>query len=208
MPAATNVAIVGATGAVGQEFLTVLAERNFPMKSLRLLASARSAGKSVEFMGKTYPVETLTHDSFSGCQIAFFSAGGSISKEFAPSAVKAGAIVIDNTSAFRMKDGIPLVVPEVNPEMIHKHVGIIANPNCSTIIMNVPVWPLHKVNRIKRVIVSTYQAVSGAGAWGLYELDAQLKSYAAGQPIKKEKFPHQIANNLFSHNTQIAENGS
>src|SRR2546421_4367500 len=202
-----NVAIVGATGAVGQEFLTVLAERNFPMKSLRLLASARSAGKSVEFAGKTYQVEELKHDSFSGCQIAFFSAGGSISKEFAPSAVKAGAIVIDNTSAFRMKDGIPLVVPEDNPEQIHKHNGIIANPNCSTIIMNVPVWPLHKANRVKRIIVSTYQAVSGAGAWGLYELENQMKQAAGGFAIQKEKFPHQIVNNLFSHNTRIAENG-
>src|SRR4051794_30751084 len=202
-----NVAIVGATGAVGQELLTVLAERKFPMKSLRLLASARSAGKTAQFEGKTLPIEELTHDSFKDIQIAYFSAGGSISKEFAPSAVKAGAVVIDNTSAFRMKDGIPLVVPEVNPEMIHRHVGIIANPNCSTIIMNVPVWPLHKANRVKRLIVSTYQAVSGAGAWGLYELDAQLKSYANGEPIKKEKFPHQIANNLFSHNTKIGENG-
>src|SRR3954469_18793099 len=202
-----NVAIAGATGAVGQEFLTVLAERNFPIKNLKLLASARSAGKQVTFAGKTYTVEELTHDSFKGVQIAFFSAGGSISKEFAPSAVKAGAVVVDNTSAFRMKEGIPLVVPEVNPEQIHKHVGIIANPNCSTIIMNVPVWPLHRANRIKRIIVSTYQAVSGAGAWGLYELDAQLKSYAAGNAIKKEKFPHQIANNLFSHNTKIGENG-
>ena len=180
-----NVAIVGATGAVGQEFLNVLAERKFPIKSLRLLASARSAGKTAEFDGKTYTIEELKHDSFTGVQIAFFSAGGSISKEFAPSAVKAGAVVIDNTSAFRMKDGIPLVVPEVNPEMIHKHVGIIANPNCSTIIMNVPVWPLHKANRVKRIIVSTYQAVSGAGAWGLYELENQMKQAAAGQPILK-----------------------
>src|SRR5256885_851365 len=202
-----NVAIVGATGAVGQEFLTVLAERNFPMKSLRLLASARSAGKSVEFAGKTHQVEELKHDSFKDVQIAFFSAGGSISKEFAPSAVKAGAIVIDNTSAFRMKDGIPLVVPEVNPEQIHKHNGIIANPNCSTIIMNVPVWPLHKANRVKRIIVSTYQAVSGAGAWGLYELEEQQKAAASGREIKPVKFPHQIVNNLFSHNTKIAENG-
>lgn len=202
-----NVAIAGATGAVGQEFLTVLAERRFPIKSLRLLASARSAGKSVQFQGKSIAIQELTKDSFEGVQIAFFSAGGSVSKEFAPAAVAAGAVVVDNTSAFRMKEGIPLVVPEVNPEQIHKHVGIIANPNCSTIIMNVPVWPLHKANRVKRVIVSTYQAVSGAGAWGLYELDAQLKAYAAGQPIVKEKFPHQIAGNLFSHNTKIAENG-
>src|SRR3954452_12949376 len=207
MSAAVNVAIAGATGAVGQEFLTVLAERNFPIKNLKLLASARSAGKQVQFKGQTYTVEELTHDSFKDVQIAFFSAGGSVSKEFAPAAVLAKAIVVDNTSAFRMKEGVPLVVPEVNPEQIHKHNGLIANPNCSTIIMNVPVWPLHKVNRVKRLVVSTYQAVSGAGAWGLYELDAQLKSYAAGEPIKKEKFPHQIANNLFSHNTKIGPNG-
>ncbi|CAN5530819.1 aspartate-semialdehyde dehydrogenase [soil metagenome] len=202
-----NVAIVGATGAVGQEFLNVLAERKFPIKQLKLLASARSAGKTVQFAGENFKVEELTKDSFKDIQIAFFSAGGSISKEFAPAAVASKAIVVDNTSAFRMKDGIPLVVPEVNPEMIFKHAGLIANPNCSTIIMNVPVWPLHKVNRVKRIIVSTYQAVSGAGAWGLYELEAQLKSYAAGESIRKEKFPHQIANNLFSHNTTIAENG-
>jgi aspartate-semialdehyde dehydrogenase len=140
-------------------------------------------------------------------QVAFFSAGGSISKEFAPSAVKAGAVVVDNTSYFRMKDGIPLVVPEVNGDAIAKHNGLIANPNCCTIIMVVPLWPLHKVNRIKRVVVSTYQSVSGAGAWGLYELDAQMKAYATGQPIAKEKFPHQIVNNLFSHNTKVADNG-
>src|SRR3954469_3382273 len=202
-----NVAIAGATGAVGQEFLTVLAERNFPIKSIKFLASARSAGKPITFDGQTYQVEELTKDSFKDVKIAFFSAGGSISKEFAPAAVAAGAVVIHNTSAFRMKDGIPLVVPEVNPEQIHKHVGIIANPNCSTIIMNVPVWPLHKVNRVKRIIVSTYQAVSGAGAWGLYELEEQTKAYAAGQPIVKNKFPHPIVNNLFSHNTKIADNG-
>src|SRR5256885_14819112 len=195
-----NVAIVGATGAVGQEFLTVLAERNFPIKNLKLLASARSAGKTATFAGKTYTIEELTHDSFKDVQIAFFSAGGSISKEFAPSAVKAGAVVVDNTSAFRMKEGIPLVVPEVNPEQIHKHNGIIANPNCSAIIMNVPVWPLHKANRVKRIIVSTYQAVSGAGAQGLYDLEQQQKAHASGQPITKHLFPHQIVNNLFSHN--------
>lgn len=202
-----NVAIVGATGAVGQEFLTVLAERKFPIKELRLLASSRSAGKTVQFNGQNYTVQELTRDSFKGIQYAFFSAGGSISKEFAAPAVQAGAVVIDNTSAFRMKDGIPLVVPEVNPEAIKKHNGLIANPNCSTIIMNVPVWPLHKQFRVKRVIVSTYQAVSGAGAWGLYELDKQMADYVAGKPIQKEKFPHQIVNNLFSHNTKIAENG-
>jgi aspartate-semialdehyde dehydrogenase len=202
-----HVGIVGATGAVGQELLTVLAERKFPIRSLKLLASARSAGKKIDFDGKSYTVEELTKDSFKGMQIAFFSAGGSISREFAPAAVAAGAVVIDNTSAFRMKDGIPLVVPEVNPEQIQKHNGLIANPNCSTIIMNVPVWPLHKVNRVKRVIVSTYQAVSGAGAQGLHELEQQIKAYSSGTAIQKSLFPHQIVNNLFSHNTKIGENG-
>lgn len=202
-----SIAVVGVTGAVGQEFLTVLAERKFPFTSIKLLASARSAGKKIDFMGKTYAVEELTKDSFKGIDIALFSAGGSISKEFGPVAVQAGAVVVDNSSAFRMKDGVPLVVPEVNPGEIKKHNGLIANPNCSTIIMNVPVWPLYKVNRVKRIIVSTYQAVSGAGAWGLWELDDQVKAYAAGKPIVKNKFPHQIVNNLFSHNSKIAENG-
>ncbi|HEV8605372.1 MAG TPA: aspartate-semialdehyde dehydrogenase [Tepidisphaeraceae bacterium] len=202
-----NVAIAGATGAVGQEFLTVLAERKFPIKNLKLLASSRSAGKTVEFGGEKYTVEEMTRDSFEGIDIAFFSAGGAISKEFAPAAVAAKAVVIDNTSAFRMKEGVPLVVPEVNPEQIHRHNGLIANPNCSTIIMNVPVWPLHRVNRVKRIIVSTYQAVSGAGASGLHELDEQMKAWVIGGPIVKQKFPHQIVNNLFCHNTKVAENG-
>ena len=202
-----NVAVVGATGAVGQEFLTVLAERNFPIKNLKLLASARSAGKTATFAGREHPVEELTKDSFRDVQIALFSAGGSISKEYAPAAVAAGAVVVDNSSAFRMKDGVPLVVPEVNPEAVHKHNGVIANPNCSTIIMNVAVWPLHRANRVKRVIVSTYQAVSGAGAWGLYELEAQQRAFAAGRPIAREKFPHQIFNNVFCHNSAVAANG-
>jgi aspartate-semialdehyde dehydrogenase len=202
-----NVAIVGATGAVGQEFLTVLAERKFPIKSLKLLASARSAGRKVNFDGKPHTVEELTRESFKGIAIAFFSAGGSVSREFAPLAVAAGAVVVDNTSAFRMKDGIPLVVPEVNPQQIARHNGLIANPNCSTIIMNVPVWPLHKANRIRRIVVSTYQAVSGAGAAGLAELEAQIRAYAAGHKIERALFPHQIVHNLFSHNTKIAANG-
>lgn len=202
-----NVAIVGATGAVGHEFLTVLAERGFPIGELRLLASARSAGRHVEFGGQRHTVRELTKDSFEGIRIAFFSAGGSISKQFAPAAVAAKAVVVDNTSAFRMKDGIPLVVPEVNPEQIHRHAGLIANPNCSTIIMNVPVWPLHKANRVKRIIVSTYQSVSGAGAWGVYELESQMKAAAAGAVVEREKFPHQIVNNLFCHNSPVAENG-
>lgn len=202
-----NVAVVGATGAVGEEFLRVLAERNFPIRHLRLLASARSAGKKVAFKGQEYTVEELTKDSFKDIQIALFSAGGSISKEYAPAAVSAGAVVVDNSSAFRMKEGVPLVVPEVNPEQIHRHNGVIANPNCSTIIMNVPVWPLHRVNPVRRIIVSTYQAVSGAGAWGLYELEQQQRAFASGHPIRKEKFPHQIFNNLFSHNTPIGPEG-
>ena len=202
-----TVAVVGATGAVGQEFLTVLAERKFPVGRLKLLASGRSAGKRMAFAGQEITVEELTRDSFAGVNIALFSAGGGISKEYAPAAVAAGAVVVDNSSAFRLKDGIPLVVPEVNPDAIARHVGIIANPNCSTIIMNVPVWPLHRVNRVRRIIASTYQAVSGAGAWGLYELEQQVKAYAEGRPIVKEKFPHQIANNVFSHNTAIAANG-
>ncbi len=202
-----NVAVVGATGAVGEEFLRVLDQRNFPIKNLKLLASARSAGKKVTFKGREYTIEELTKDSFKDVKIALFSAGGSISKEFGPAAVAAGAVVVDNSSAFRMKDGVPLVVPEVNPDAIHKHNGLIANPNCSTIIMNVPVWPLHQVNKIKRIIVSTYQAVSGAGAWGLYELEKQQRDFAEGKPIVKEKFPHQIFNNLFSHNTAIGPEG-
>jgi aspartate-semialdehyde dehydrogenase len=202
-----NVAIVGATGAVGTELLAVLRQRNFPIAELRLLASARSAGRQLEFRDRTYPVQVLTADSFKGVNVAFFSAGGSISREFAPPAVAAKAVVIDNTSAFRMKDGIPLVVPEVNPEQIARHAGLIANPNCSTIIMNVAVWPLYKANRIRRIVVSTYQAVSGAGASGLIELDGQLRAIAGGKAVEKNFFPHQIAHNLFSHNSAVAANG-
>ncbi len=204
---AVNVAVVGATGAVGEDFLTVLAERNFPIKNLKLLASSRSAGKKIKYRGQDYTVEQLTRDSFKGTEIALFSAGGSISREFAPAAVSAGAVVVDNSSAFRMTEGVPLVVPEVNPQAIKTNKGIIANPNCSTIIMNVPVYPLYKANHVKRLVVSTYQAVSGAGAWGLWELEDQIKAYANGLPIKKNKFPHQIVNNLFSHNSAIQENG-
>src|SRR5258706_1668368 len=149
----------------------------------------------------------MPKESFKGIDIAFFSAGGSVAKDFAPAGVSAKGVVIDNTSAFRMKEGVPLVVPEVNPEQIHRHNGLIANPNCSTIIMNVPVWPLHKVNRVKRIIVSTYQAVSGAGAWGIYELDNQMKAYVIGGRMVKGKLPHPIVNNLFSHNTKVADNG-
>ncbi|HOQ86205.1 MAG TPA: aspartate-semialdehyde dehydrogenase [Phycisphaerae bacterium] len=204
---AGHVAVVGATGAVGQEFLRVLEQRNFPFEKITFMASARSAGKPITFKGKTHTVVELKEDSFKGVDIALFSAGGSTSKQFAPAAAAAGCVVVDNSSAFRMDPSVPLVVPEVNPEDIKQHKGIIANPNCSTIIMNVPVWPLHKVNPIKRIVVSTYQAVSGAGAWGLWELEEQIKAYVAGQPIVKNKFPHPIVNNLFCHNSKVAENG-
>jgi len=200
-------AIMGATGAVGSEFLKVLEERNFPVKSLKLLASARSVGRKLKFRGEELPVEELTESSFKGVELVLGSAGGAIARKFNPIAVAAGAVVVCNTSAFRMDPNVPLVVPEVNPQDIQWHKGIIANPNCSTIVMNVPVWPLHKVNPIKRIVVSTYQAVSGAGAWGLWELEEQIKAYAAGRPVQKKKFPHQIVHNLFSHNSAIAPNG-
>jgi aspartate-semialdehyde dehydrogenase len=154
-----------------------------------------------------HTVKELAKDSFKDVNIAFFCAGGSISREFAPPAVAAGAVVIDKSSAFRMKLGVPLVVPEVNGEQIAKHNGLIASPNCSTIVMNVAVWPLHKSNRVRRIVMSTYQAVSGAGAAGLEELEQQTKAYANGQEIRRSLFAHQIVNNLFSHDTKIGDNG-
>ena len=183
-----NVAILGATGAVGTEFLKLIEERNFPFAELRLLASARSAGKEIEFMGKTYTVQEATKDSFEGIDIALF-AGGSVSKEFAPYAVKAGAVVIDNSSTFRMDPEVPLVVPEVNPEDILKHKGIIANPNCSTIIMVMALKPLYDLARIKRIVVSTYQAVSGAGKEGIDELTDQCKAFSEGREMVAKILP-------------------
>lgn len=202
-----NVAIMGATGAVGTEFLSILEERNFPLKSLKLLASERSVGKKLPFRGEMLPVELLTEESFKGVDIVLASAGGSISKKFAPAAELAGAIMVDNTSAFRMEPDVPLVVPEVNPEMIKKHKGIIANPNCSTIIMNVPVWPLHKVNPIKRLVISTYQAASGAGAAAMAELEAGCRAILAGEPFQPKVLPHAAAFNVFSHNSKVGPNG-
>ncbi len=183
-----NVAILGATGAVGTEFLKLIEERNFPFAELRLLASARSAGKKIEFMGQTYTVQEATKDSFEGIDIALF-AGGSISKEFAPYAVKAGAVVIDNSSTFRMDPEVPLVVPEVNPEDILKHKGIIANPNCSTIIMVMALKPLYDLAKIKRIVVSTYQAVSGAGKEGIDELTDQCKAFSEGKEMVAKILP-------------------
>ena len=197
-----NTAIVGATGAVGQEFLKLIEERNFPFGELKMLASSRSAGKTINFMGKSYTVEETTDKSFDGVQFALF-AGGAASKLFAPAAVKAGAIVIDNSSNFRMDPNVPLVVPEVNPQAIARHKGIIANPNCSTIIMVMALKPLYNLSPIKRVVVSTYQAVSGAGREGMDELKSQLDALARGEAVTAKVLPvakldkhYQIASNL------------
>ncbi|MBV8393916.1 MAG: aspartate-semialdehyde dehydrogenase [Alphaproteobacteria bacterium] len=202
-----NIAIVGATGAVGVELLRVLERRNFPVASLKLLASARSAGKTLEFKGKPPTVEEVKPGSFKGIDIAFFSAGATRSREFVPAAKAAGAVVIDNSSAFRMDPNTPLVVPEVNPGDLRRHKGVIANPNCTAAILAVAVWPIHQAVGIRRIVVSTYQSASGAGAAAMQELEDQTKQYAAGQPITHQVFPHQIAFNLFSHNTKVADNG-
>lgn len=197
-----NVAILGATGAVGQEFLNLIEERSFPFANLKLLASKRSAGKKIQFMGKEYTVEEATDDSFKDVQIALF-AGGAASKAFAPAAVKAGAVVVDNSSAFRMDPEVPLVVPEVNPGDIAKHKGIIANPNCSTIIMVMALKPLYDLSKIKRVVVSTYQAVSGGGKEAMAELEQQVNDIVAGKEVTANILPgaalakhYQIAFNL------------
>ena len=202
-----NIAIAGVTGAVGQEFLSILAQRDFPFKSLKMLASPRSVGKKIEFRAKEYKVEELTKDSFKGIDIALFSAGASRSREFASAAVSAGAVVVDNSSAFRMDTNTPLVIPEINPEAIAAHKGIIANPNCSTIIGIVPVWPLHKANPVKRMVVSTYQAASGAGRAAMDELAEQAREILAGKKPTCNKFRYQIAFNLFSHDSKIGANG-
>ena len=202
-----HVAIAGATGAVGTEFLKLLEARDFPMKSLRLLASSRSAGSKLKFRGENLEVEELTPKSFKGIDIAFFSAGGSRSKEFAPHAVDSGAVVIDNSSAFRMDEKVPLVVPEINPKQAFEHQGLIANPNCSTIQMVVALNPIHRAANIQRVVVSTYQAVSGAGASAMEELKQQLRAWANDEPMKQEVFPTQIAFNLFPHINVFQDNG-
>ncbi|MFQ5431679.1 MAG: aspartate-semialdehyde dehydrogenase [Nitrospinota bacterium] len=202
-----NVAVVGATGAVGSEMIKILGERKFPVGELRLLASERSMGKSHDFMGKKIAVEILTKDSFSGIDIALFSAGASRSREFAHAAVEAGAVVIDNSSAFRMEDDVPLVVPEVNPHAAQKHNGIIANPNCSTIQMVAALHPLNQKAKIRRVVVATYQAVSGAGQNAVEELSSQVRSLLSFKPLEAEVFPHQIAFNCLPHIDVFLENG-
>jgi aspartate-semialdehyde dehydrogenase len=202
-----NLAIAGVTGAVGQEFLQILEERDFPFDSLKMLASSRSAGKKIKFKSKEYVVEELTKRSFSRVDIALFSAGAARSKEFAPAAVEAGTVVVDNSSAFRMDPDVPLVIPEINPQAIKEHKGIIANPNCSTIIGIVPVWPLHKANPVKRMVVSTYQASSGAGQSAMLELENQTREILAGKEATCKAFKYQIAFNVFSHDSALGPNG-
>lgn len=198
-----RVAIAGATGAVGVEFLRCLEERNFPISELRLLASARSRGKTMPFRGREIAVEELTEDSFKGIDVAFFSAGGSISKTFGPLAAQAGAVVVDNSSAFRMDPLVPLVIPEINPDALARHHGIIANPNCSTIVGIVPLWPIHKENRIHRLIASTYQAASGGGTAAMEELRESTRAHLANREYPNTVLPHPYAFNLFSHNSKI-----
>ncbi|XP_049404780.1 uncharacterized protein LOC125868195 [Solanum stenotomum] len=208
-----SVAVVGVTGAVGQEFLSVLSDRSFPYRSIKLLASKRSAGKSMKFEERDYTVEELTEDSFDGIDIALFSAGGSISKKFGPLAAQKGTIVVDNSSAFRMDENVPLVIPEVNPEaMAHVKLGsgkgaLIANPNCSTIICLMAVTPLHRRAKVKRMVVSTYQAASGAGAAAMEELVQQTREVLEGKEPTCNIFNQQYAFNLFSHNAPIQPNG-
>lgn len=197
------VAIVGATGAVGVELIRCLEERRFPLSELRLFASARSAGKTLPFRKQPLAVRELQEDSFRGVDIALFSAGGSTSKRFAPLAVEQGAVVVDNSSAFRMDPQVPLVVPEINPEAVRAHRGIVANPNCSTIIAITPLWPVHRSNRLRRVIVATYQAASGAGAAAMEELRESTRAYLEDRPFQNTVLPHPYAFNLFSHNSKI-----
>ncbi|KAJ6835370.1 uncharacterized protein M6B38_331090 [Iris pallida] len=208
-----SVAIVGATGAVGQEFLSVLSDRDFPYRSIKLLASRRSAGKVQTFEDRSYKIEELTAESFDGVDIALFSAGGSISKEFGPIAVEKGSVVVDNSSAFRMDPGVPLVIPEVNPEAMG-HIGLgkgkgalIANPNCSTIICLMAATPLHRYAKVLRMVVSTYQAASGAGAAAMEELELQTREVLDGKEPTCKIFKQQYAFNLFSHNAPVLSNG-
>ncbi|HOH30597.1 MAG TPA: aspartate-semialdehyde dehydrogenase [Candidatus Hydrogenedentes bacterium] len=199
------VAVAGATGVVGRQMLLTLEARNFPVSKIKMLASARLKGRTLPFKGEEIPVEVLGEDSFEGVDIALFSAGGSTSTTYAPAAARAGAVVVDNSSAWRMDPEVPLVVPEVNPEAIKQHKGIIANPNCSTIQMVVVLKPIHDAARIKRVVVSTYQAVSGAGSAAINELREQTRALLNEQPYPPKVFPHQIAFNCIP---QIPQSGA
>lgn len=207
MGRAKCVAVVGVTGAVGLEMLETLEKRNFPVSSIKLLASARSAGRKMKFKGEEITVEELTKDSFKGVDYALFSAGGSISEAYAQACVDSGAVMIDNSSAFRMVDTVPLVIPEINPEDAFKHQGIIANPNCTTAIMAVAVYPLHVAKKVKRLICSTYQAASGGGAPAMQELLDQTRAVLDGKPVEVKVMAQQIAFNLFPHIDVFKENG-
>ena len=202
-----HVAIVGATGAVGIEMIKTLERRNFPVGKLTLLASARSAGKELLFRGTPIKIQELTETSFEGVDIALFSAGGSISKQFAPIAVKSGAVVVDNSSAFRMDETVPLVVPEINGADVKGHHGILANPNCTTAITLMALWPLHQAFGVKRLFAASYQAVSGTGAQAIEELRAQVSDVVAGRPVEKKVYPHQIAFNVLPHVDSFLDTG-
>jgi len=202
-----NVAIVGATGAVGVEMIKTLEKRNFPVGNLTLLASARSVGKTLPFRGEEVAITELKEDSFAGIDVALFSAGGSISLKYAPHAVKAGAVVVDNSSAYRLDSDVPLVVPEINGADVKKHKGIIANPNCTTAITLMALYPLHQEFRVKRIFAASYQAVSGTGAQAIEELRAQVQAITTGQPVEKKVYPHQIAFNVLPHVDSFLETG-
>ena len=201
-----NVAILGATGAVGTELLALLEERNFPLGKLKVLASERSAGKSIVFAGKELVIEAVTESSFDDVDIVLASAGGSISQKWLPIAVKAGAVSIDNSSAFRMHPDVPLIVPEVNPEAAAQHKGIIANPNCTTILMAVAIYPLHQVQPIQRIVAATYQSASGAGAMAMEEVKVQAQAILNGETAVAEILPYPLAFNLFPHNSPMTDN--
>jgi aspartate-semialdehyde dehydrogenase len=202
-----HIAVVGATGAVGNEMIRILEERNFPVRTLKLLASSKSAGKQLEFKGEEIAVEELKEDSFKGVEIGLFSPGATVSKRFAPIAAKAGTVVVDNSSAFRMDPEVPLVVPEVNPHAALRHKGIIANPNCSTIQMVVALKPIHDRAKIKRIVVSTYQSVSGTGKKGMDELWDQVKALLNFKEIVTKVYPHQIAFNCLPHIDEFNDEG-
>ena len=202
-----HVAVVGATGAVGVEMIKTLEKRGFPVGNLTLLASARSVGKKLKFKSGDVAVKELTKSSFEGIDIALFSAGAGISREFAPLAAKAGCVVIDNSSAFRMDDAVPLVIPEINAGDVKKHRGIIANPNCTTAITLMALYPLHQAFGVTRIFASSYQAVSGTGAKAIEELKNQVNEIAAGKPISREVYPHQIAFNVLPHVDSFLPNG-
>ncbi len=207
MPKNYHVAIVGATGAVGIELLRVMERRDFPVADLRLLASPRSAGKTLSFRGSEYPVAALEENSFAGIDLAFFSAGSGTSKQFAPAAREAGAVVIDNSSAFRMEDDVPLIIPEINPADVRAHRGMIANPNCTTAVALMALYPLHLAFGLRRVFAASYQAVSGSGARAIEELRRQVAAVASGNEVVAEVYPHQIAFNALPHVDSFLESG-